>query len=121
MEYYLDENTSLASVRAIRAVGLAAASSHELAMNGSTDVEQLRFAARHGWVLVTRDQGDFKDAIDELDSAGEEFPGVLFIPRSFVDSDPGSLARGLAEIEQLDPAGLPTGFIGYVHKPRLSR
>lgn len=90
-------------------------------MNGSTDVEQLRFAARHGWILVTRDRRDFDSAIDELDAAGEGFPGVLFVPHSILDKDPGSFARGLAEVERLYPDGLPAGFIGYVRNPRLNR
>ncbi len=108
-------------MRACRARGLDVISSHDVGMDGRTDLEQLRFAASRRRVVVTRDLHDFTRAMPTADASGESYPGVLFVPRSFLDEDPDALALALVAIEALHPQGVPTGFSGYLRHPGATR
>jgi hypothetical protein len=121
VKYYLDENLSQVSAKIARDAGIDVTSSHEVGMDGRLDLEQVRFAAADGRVLVTHDLGDMGKALAELADRGEQHAGVLFIPRSIRVDDFAGVARAVQRWEEEHPEGMPVGFVGYVRNPRLTR
>lgn len=121
MKYYLDENLSRVSAQIARADGLDVVSSHELGMDGGSDVEQVRFATSAGRVLVTHDRGDISRALVALAAEGQAHAGVLFVPRSIRPHDLAAIGLALRHWEDEHPAGVPPDFVGYLRNPRLTR
>ncbi len=121
VKYYLDENLSQVSAQIACEYGLDVVSSHEVGMDQRSDIEQLRYATGGSRVLVTRDSGDMGRALGELMASGEAHAGVLFVPGSIRPRDLAGVALALQLWEDEHPAGIPSGFVGYLRNPRLTR
>ena len=57
---YLDEDFELNLVTPLRASGYEVFCSRDEGMHETSDEEQLSFAARNGWVIVTHNVADFR-------------------------------------------------------------
>ncbi|HLZ71900.1 MAG TPA: DUF5615 family PIN-like protein [Dehalococcoidia bacterium] len=82
ISYYLDENLSCEIAALVRKRGIDALCSHECGNDGTTDAEQLAFAAACGCCLVTNDPEDFIGLADEYARSVRQHAGILLLPRS---------------------------------------
>ena len=78
-----------------RGLGLQAESVHALGRTGLSDPEQLRYAAREGYVFVTRNRDDYIRFTVEFFRKDEPHGGVLIVPRSLPSSRPERIAHAL--------------------------
>ena len=75
---YLDENVHLFIADALRLRGWDTLTTQEAGRRRATDPEQLRFAARQGWALLTYNVQDFPRLHYELLARGETHAGIIF-------------------------------------------
>lgn len=99
MRYLLDEDVNPAVSKAARALDLDVVSVHGIERTGVSfpDDVQLRFAAVQQRILVTRNRDDFIRLTREFFQAGEPHFGVLIIPHTLPNKDPGRIARALKQ------------------------
>ena len=103
VRFYFDENLPRSFALAARRLGVDATTSAEAARNGTSDAEQLRWAATLGRCIVTRDRRDFTRLATEFRALDLSHVGVLLIPGSFPDTDVGGFARALAAYADAHP------------------
>lgn len=91
------QSWSAATAPAARALGIDVISVHEVDRTGPefTDHEQLRYAASERRVMVTRNRDDYIRLTRELFRTGEPHQGLLIIPHTLPNADPGRIARAL--------------------------
>ena len=82
MRYYLDEDLSPEVAVRLRRQGIDISNSHEEGRNGTSDQEQLRWAAAQGRCLVTRNRDDFIRLTVAAFENQEPHAGVLIVPYS---------------------------------------
>lgn len=70
IRFLLDEHIPSAVAAGLKLKGVDAASMHEVGRRGFSDVEQVRFAAKEGWVLVTFDSDYVAMARSGIEHAG---------------------------------------------------
>jgi hypothetical protein len=97
LRYLLDEDVNPAASGAARALDLDVVSVHEIERTGVAfpDGVQLRFAAGERRIMVTRNRDDFIRLTRDFFQAGEPHFGVLVIPHTLPNKDPGRIARAL--------------------------
>lgn len=95
MAFLLDEDVNPAAADAGRKLALDVVSVHTLGRCGFTDPEQFALATSEGRVLVTRNRDDFIKLTLDRFCAGEPHPGVIIVPYSMPNRDPGRIARAL--------------------------
>ena len=110
MRFYLDDDLSAA-----RLLGLDVISTRESGRLGSTDEQQLLFAAQEGRCLVTQNFTDFYRLTRSFSAAGLPHMGVLFISHSLQADDYGSVARALVAYDQQHSDGMPPYMVDYLH------
>lgn len=76
-------------------MNLDVVSVHEVDRRGFGDRAQLEFAAMQNRVMVTRNRDDFIKLTVSSYQAGEKHPGVVIIPYSLPNKEPGRIARAL--------------------------
>lgn len=96
LRYLLDEDVHPEAAVAARALGLDAASVHEAGRRGHTDFDQLRLATADGRIFVTRNRDDYIALTIETLRAGQPHHGVLILPHTPPNNEPGRIARALA-------------------------
>lgn len=101
MKFLLDEDLSPKIAEVARGLGLEVESVHALGRTGFSDPEQLRYAAREGYVFVTRNRDDYIRFTAEFFRKGEPHAGVLIVPRSLPSSKPERVAHALAQWAEL--------------------
>jgi hypothetical protein len=106
LRYLLDEDVNPAVSEAARALDLDVVSVHEIERTGVAfpDAAQLRFAASDRRILVTRNRDDFIRLTRDFFQAGEPHFGVLIIPHTLLNKDPGGIARALKRWHDGRPA-----------------
>jgi hypothetical protein len=97
LRYLLDEDVNPAVSEAARALELDVVSVHEIERTGVAfpDDLQLRLAAAEKRIMVTRNRDDFIRLTRDFFQAGEPHFGVLIIPHTLPNKDPGRVARAL--------------------------
>lgn len=78
---YLDEDVSILVATLIRSRAFAATTCVEANMAGSSDAEQLAFAAERGMTLVTHNRVDFGQLAQQYGTAGRHHAGVIIAVR----------------------------------------
>jgi len=106
LKLYLDEDLSPRVVRLLCERGLDATGAHEVGQAGRSDLEQLRYAAREGRSLVTRNVADFLELVRQLINRQESHAGILLIPASFRGDEFAILADAIARCVAAHPKGL---------------
>lgn len=106
LRYLLDEDVNPAVSEAARALDLDVVSVHEIERTGVAfpDDVQLRFAAAEERIMVTRNRDDFIRLTRDFFQAGEAHFGVLVIPHTLPNRDPGRIARALKRWHDGRPA-----------------
>lgn len=107
MRYLLDEDVNPDIAEAARALNLDAVSVHELGRLGIDfpDDAQLRFAAAHRRIMVTRNRDDFIRLTRDFFQAREPHFGVLVVPHTLPNKHPGRVARALKRWHDARPGG----------------
>lgn len=106
MRYYLDEDLSSQVAERLRKKGLDATSSHEEMRNGTSDAEQLRWAASQERCLVSRNRDDFIELTVSFFENLEPHAGVLIVPYSLPNNQFSRLADALADYASRHPDGM---------------
>jgi predicted nuclease of predicted toxin-antitoxin system len=116
LRYLLDEDVHAEAAVAARDLGLDVVSVHEAGRRGLTDYEQLRLAAADGRIFVTRNRDDYIRLTVEAFRTGEPHQGVLILPHTLPNAQPGPIARALVAWHgRWQDAGHPGGgFIDFV-------
>ena len=96
LRYLLDEDVHPEAAVAARGLGLDVASVHELGRRGRTDYDQLRLAAADGRIFVSRNRDDYITLTVEAFRTGEPHHGVLILPHTLPNTQPGRIARAVA-------------------------
>lgn len=111
--FLLDEDVHPATAAAARALGLDAVSVHEIGRTGPGfgDEDHLRYAGAEGRVMVTRNRDDFLLLTREFFRAGEPHGGLLIVPYSLPNSQPGAIARALAAWAERTPSEASTRYV----------
>ncbi|HUF50055.1 MAG TPA: DUF5615 family PIN-like protein [Longimicrobiales bacterium] len=107
MRYLLDEDVNPGTAPAARVPGLDVVSVHELNRCGIDfpDDVQLRYAASQARILVTGNRDDFVRLTREFFQTGEPHCGVLIIPYTLPNKQPGRIAQALKKWHDLCPPG----------------
>ncbi len=96
MKFLLDEDLPPSIAEVARGLGLEAASVHTLGRTGLSDPEQLRYAAREGYVFVTRNRDDFIRFTVEFFRKQEPHGGVLIVSRNLPSNRPERIAHAIS-------------------------
>ncbi len=91
---YLDENVHSFIAEAVRLRGWDATTTAAQGQLGADDLDQLSFAALHGYAILTYNQRDFARIHYELIQQGSEHGGILLGFRQ----DPHRTLRGLLRL-----------------------
>ena len=96
LRYLLDEDVHPDAAVAARGLGLDVVSVQEAGRRGRSDYDQLRLTAADGRVFVTRNRDDYIMLTVEAFRTGEPHHGVLILPHTLPNTQPGRIARALA-------------------------
>ena len=110
MKLYLDEDLSPRVVALLRERGLDATGAHEVGQVGRSDLEQLRYAAREGRCLITRNVTDFLELIRSLIKQQESHVGIILVPASFPGDEFALLADAIVQPVATFPRVSPIWF-----------
>lgn len=77
IETYLDENVHVAVADILRSRGFKAVTSLDAGNNGKTDPEQLIYAAKNQFALITHNRVDFKKLAQEYFADGKTHFGIV--------------------------------------------
>ena len=116
LRYLLDEDVHPEAAVAARGLGLDVTSIHEVGRRGRGDYDQIRLAAAEGRIFVTRNRDDYITLTVEAFRTGEPHHGVLILPHTLPNTQPGRIARALAAWhERWEATGHPgAGFIDFL-------
>jgi predicted nuclease of predicted toxin-antitoxin system len=78
---YLDEDVSVLIKRLLESRGYDVITTREAGRVGSTDAEQLAFAAEQGRAIVTHNHGDFEKIAADYSTAGRQHSGIIVASR----------------------------------------
>lgn len=106
MKLYLDEDLSPRVVALLRERGLDATGAHERGQAGRDDLEQLRYAAKDGRCLITRNVADFLELVRQAVNRQEAHAGVILVPASFRGDEFAELADAITRCAAAYPGGL---------------
>ncbi|MGI8553275.1 MAG: DUF5615 family PIN-like protein [Dehalococcoidia bacterium] len=120
MPYYLDEDLSHKAAALARRSGVDVVSSLECNRNGSSDEDQLAFAAEQGRVLVSQDYAGFSRLTKRFASEGRDHAGVLLLASSISNGDYAGIAAAIARYDREHPQGLAPYMLDYLRPARRS-
>lgn len=93
--FLLDQHIHLAVAEGLRRLELNVLHVCESELTGAPDEEIMKTAIDQRRILVTRDIRDFGQLARFYLSVGRSFPGILLVPSSIPDKDPGTLIHAI--------------------------
>ncbi len=118
MRFYLDEDQSDVVAGIARALGGDTTCSHEVGRDGTSDHDQLAYAAAQGRVIVTRNYRDFIHLTAEFERQGYPHTGVLMVPLSLPNDAYRAIAEAIIRYDRAHPEGMPPYMIDYLTPAR---
>ncbi len=106
MKFYLDEDLSPKVAERLRIRGADAVSALEVGNTQLPDFEQLRFAARGGRCLVTRNVRHFAVLARDAIRKNEPHAGIILCPPSIRGFETGKIVSALVRVSDQYPSGL---------------
>ena len=94
---YTDEDVTDRLALLLRERGYEASSALEAATSGSTDEEQLAFAASRGWTILTYNRRDFSVLAHRWQETGQSHAGIV-LSRQFSNRQTGELLRQVCSL-----------------------
>ncbi|MBI4715329.1 MAG: DUF5615 family PIN-like protein [Nitrospirae bacterium] len=114
MKYYLDEDLSPRIAEILRKEGIDTLSAHESGLSGSSDLDQLSFAASQERCLVTRNRNDFILLTVRFFNEHRPHSGVLIVPSSHPADRFRLIATHLKKYAFQHPRGLTAYGIDFL-------
>ncbi|CAN5902245.1 MAG: DUF5615 family PIN-like protein [Gemmatimonadota bacterium] len=93
--FLLDEDLSRRVAETARGLGLDMVSVHEIGRLERDDDDHLRWAAREGRIVVTRNRDDFIEWTTAFFQRGEPHTGVLIVPTALSIQRPERIAHAV--------------------------
>ena len=112
--FYCDEDVPVLVARIARGLGVDIVHTEELGRKGSTDEEQMQFAAQEGRILLTRNCKDFRPFSTSFAERGLPHAGVLGISPNLAEMSPATIARALQRYDHERPDGMPAYMFDYL-------
>ncbi len=106
MKFHLDEDLSPKVAERLRKRGADAVSALEVGNAQLSDREQLRFAARGGRCLVTRNVRHFAVLARDAIRRNEPHAGIILCPPSIRGYEIAKIVAALVRVSQQYPTGL---------------
>ena len=110
IELYFDEDVSAVVADLIRARGFAVTTTREAGCLGSSDAEQLAYAARHQKTFLTHNRADFESLAASYFAAGQTHHGIVIAVRR----PPRELAMRVLSVLNLTTADEMENQLRYV-------
>jgi predicted nuclease of predicted toxin-antitoxin system len=117
MCFYLDENLSQDVAAIAKEYGIDVTCSHDCGLDGSSDEEQLAYAAAERRVMVTRNYRDYSELTKRFQEEGRPHAGVLFVPSSLPNHHVQRIALALVRYANEHPQGMAPYAIDYLKPP----
>jgi predicted nuclease of predicted toxin-antitoxin system len=114
VKYYLDEDLSPKIAELLRKQSVDCISAHEVGMLQSSDLEQLKFAARNRRCLLTRNRDDFIRLTVQFFNAHLPHYGVLIIPNTLPGDQFSRIATALSKYARIHPGGMQPYTIDFL-------
>ncbi len=112
--YYCDEDVHILVATIGRQRGLDVMHTQEYGRKGASDVDQLKFAAQEGRMLITVNCSDFEPITVGLMQDGSPHAGVLCIPAPMSRRHPRETVQALLRFAALYPDGVPPYFMSFL-------
>ena len=112
--YLLYENLSTQIALTARRRGLDVVSSHACGLDGTTDGEQLRYAAAQGRCLVTEDRKDLTPLSRRFAAQGLAHAGVLCVAPGGWAHNIAWMVAALQRHATANPQGMPAYLLAYL-------
>jgi hypothetical protein len=96
LRFLLDEHISRTAAEDLRRLDIDAVHVTECGLAGRTDAALFHAAGADGRIIVTRDYRDFLSLAAHARGADRPVPGLLLVPASIPQTDPGALVRAIA-------------------------
>jgi predicted nuclease of predicted toxin-antitoxin system len=114
MRFYLDEDLSSKIAEGLRKRGADGVSALEVGNTQLPDREQLRYAARGGRCLVTRNVRHFTVLARDAIRRNEPHAGIALCPPSIRSFETGKIVATLIRLSQQFPTGLGEFDVVYI-------
>jgi len=94
IEIYLDENVHILIAKIIESHGFKAIATQEAGNKGASDPEQLEYATRNGYAILTHNRRDFEELAAEYFASGKEHYGIVIA----ADNSPQEISRRMIAV-----------------------
>ncbi len=89
IEIYLDENVHVLIAKIVQSHGFKAVTTQDVGRKGTSDSEQLEYASKEGYAILTHDRFDFEELATEYFASGKNHCGIIIL----ADNSPQEIAR----------------------------
>jgi hypothetical protein len=120
LRFLLDEHLSRTVAEGLRRFDIDAVHVTECGLAGRTDAALFQAAGTDGRIIVTRDDRDFLSLAVHARGEDRPTPGLLLVPASIPQGDPGPLVRAIASWVRTR-GGAPIGPGGVAWLPAADR
>lgn len=120
MKFYVDENLSPEIAVQLRGLGFDATHTYEHRRAGASDEDQLEFAARNGYCIVTADQMDFLELTRRFKAAARPHAGAIIVGWPVRRAEVVKVAAMIAELAGGYPAGMEPYTMARLVRPTRS-
>jgi predicted nuclease of predicted toxin-antitoxin system len=98
IEIYLDENVHVLIAKIVQSHGFRAITTQEVGRKGASDSEQLEYASKQGYAILTHDRIDFEELATDYFEMGKNHCGIVIL----ADNSPQEIAhRMIATLNDL--------------------
>jgi predicted nuclease of predicted toxin-antitoxin system len=111
---YGDEDVPVLVARVARGLQIDIVHTEELGRKGTTDEEQLLFAATEGRILLTRNCKDFRPFSNTFAERGLPHAGVLCLSPALAYASAARIARLLLQWDTEHLDGMPAYMLDYL-------
>ncbi len=94
IEIYLDENVHILIAKIVQSHGFKALTTQDVGRKGASDSEQLEFASKEGYAILTHDRVDFEELAAEYFAMGKNHCGIVIL----ADNSPQEIARRMISV-----------------------
>lgn len=110
IEIYLDENVHVLIAKIVCSHGFKAVTTQEVRRKGASDLEQLRYASKQGYAILTHNRTDFEELAKAYFASNKKHCGIIIA----ADNSPQEIVRRLMTILNNFTADEMTNQIVYI-------
>ena len=94
IEIYLDENVHVLIAKIVQSHGFKALTTQDVGRKGASDAQQLEFASKEGYAILTHDRVDFEELAAEYFALNRNHCGIVILADNF----PQEIARRMISV-----------------------